>query len=110
MVKRKTAGSRFHRALKTIAVWCRLNRHLPIGAQYQALTRKLHGHFAYYGGVIGNLRCLMRFRYEVVRLWRKWLLRRSRRGRWPWARFNQLLRALVLPYPPVWVPPCVVKP
>jgi hypothetical protein len=47
VVKRQTAGSRFQRAIKRIAVWCRLNRHLPIGAQYQALVRKLQGHFAY---------------------------------------------------------------
>jgi hypothetical protein len=80
------------------------------GAQYQELSRKLPGHFAYYGGLIGNLRCLQRFRYEVVRLWRKWLSRRTRRGSWSWARLNQLLTVLVLPWPRGWVPPCVVKP
>jgi RNA-directed DNA polymerase len=110
VVKRKTAGSRFQRAVKRIAAWCRLNRHLPIGEQYQALARKLQGHFAYYGGVIGNIRCLHRFRYEVMRLWRKWLSRRHRRGQWPWARFNQLLKVLVLPWPRGWVSPCVVNP
>jgi group II intron reverse transcriptase/maturase len=50
VVKRQTAGRRFRRALMTIADWCRRNRHLPIGAQYQALGRKLHGHFQHYGG------------------------------------------------------------
>ncbi len=110
VVKRKTAGSRFQRALKKIAEWCRRNRHLPLGEQYQALSRKLQGHFAYYGGLIGNTRCLHRFRYEVLRLWRKWLSRRHRRGQWSWARFNQLLKVLVLPWPRGWVPPCVVKP
>jgi group II intron reverse transcriptase/maturase len=110
LVKRKTADSRFHRALKVIADWCRLNRHLPIGKQYQALCRKLRGHFAYYGGLIGNLCCQQRFRYEVVRLWRKWLARRRRRGPFPWARLNQLLRVLVLPWPRGWVSPCVVNP
>ena len=88
MVKRKTAGSRFHRAIKKIAEWCRLNRHLPIREQYQTLSQKLRGHYAYYGGVIGNLRCLQRFRYEVMRLWRKWLSRRKRRGQLAWERFN----------------------
>jgi RNA-directed DNA polymerase len=110
VVKRKTAGSRFHRAIKRIAEWCRLNRHLPILEQYQALTRKLQGHYTYYGGLIGNIRCLQRFRYEVMRLWRKWLSRRRRRGQWPWTRFNQLLKVLVLPWARAWVPPCVVKP
>src|SRR5262249_38450269 len=78
--------------------------------QYQALARKLQGHFAYYGGVIGNTRCLHRFRHEVMRLWRKWLSRRKRCGQWTWARFNQLLRKLVLPWPRAGVPPCVVNP
>jgi RNA-directed DNA polymerase len=110
VVKRKTAGSRFQRALKTIAVWCRLNRHLSLVEQHRALARKLQGHFAYYGGLIGNLRCLQRFRYEVMRLWRKWLSRRHRRGQWSWARLNQLLKVLVLPWPRGWVQPCVVNP
>jgi group II intron reverse transcriptase/maturase len=110
VVKRKTAGSRFHRAVRTIATWCRLNRHLPIGEQYQALCRKLRGHFLYYGGVIGNRRCLQRFRYEVMRLWRKWLARRKRRGQYGWDRLNRLLKVLPLPWPACWVPPCVVNP
>ena len=110
MVKRKTAGSRFRRAVKKIADWCRKNRHLPIAEQYQALKQKLQGHYTYYGGLIGNTRCLNNFRYEVMRLWRKWLSRRHRRGQWSWARFDELLKVLVLPWPRGWVPPCVVNP
>jgi RNA-directed DNA polymerase len=110
VVKRKTAGSRFHRALQRIAEWCRRNRHLPISEQYRVLSQKLRGHFVYYGGLIGNNRCLQRFRYQVMRLWHKWLGRRHRRGRWPWERFNRLLKVLVLPWPRTWVPPRVVKP
>jgi RNA-directed DNA polymerase len=109
VVKRKTAGSRFHRAVTRIAEWCRLNRHRPIGDQHQTLGQKLHGHFAYYG-VIGNLPCLQRFRYEVLRAWRKWLSRRRRRGTWPWARFNELLRRVPLPWPRAAPSPCVANP
>ncbi len=110
VVKRKTAGSRFHRAVKAVAQWCRLNRHLPIREQHQALSQKLRGHFAYYGGVIGNLRCQQRFRYEVLRLWRKWLARRRRRGQFNWARLNALLKVLRLPWPSGWVVPCAASP
>jgi hypothetical protein len=110
VVKRKTAGSRFHRAVTTIAAWCWLNRHLPIREQYEALCPKLRGHFASYGGVIGNIRCLQRFRYEVVRLWRKWLARRKRCGQFDWARLNGLLKVCRLPWPSAWVPPCAAKP
>jgi group II intron reverse transcriptase/maturase len=110
VVKRKTADSRFHRAVKTIDQWCRLNRHLPIGEQHRVLGQKLRGHFAYYGGLIGNLRCLQRFRHEVVRVWQKWLSRRRRHWTWPWARLNAFLRQVPLPWPASWVPPCVVNP
>src|ERR1700730_6698612 len=71
VVKRQTAGSRFQRAVRKIADWCRLNRHLPVGEQHQVLGQKLRGHYAYYGSVIGNLCWLQRFRYEVVRVWRQ---------------------------------------
>jgi group II intron reverse transcriptase/maturase len=109
VVKRKTAGSRLHRAIKKIGAWCRQNRHLPIADQYQSLCQKLRGHFAYYG-VIGNLVCLQRFRYEVVRLWRKWLSRRKRRGQFTWSRLNGLLRALPLPWPRAPASPCAANP
>jgi len=110
VVKRKTAGSRFRRALKRIAEWCRLNRHLPVAEQYQTLSQKLRGHYAYYGGLIGNVRCLQCFRYEVMRLWRTWLSRRRRRGRWSWARFDRLLKRFKLPWPRAWVSPCAASP
>jgi hypothetical protein len=68
--------------------------------------KMLQGHFPYYGGVIGNVRCRKRFRYEVVRLWRKWFGRRRRGGQWTWDRLNRLLGVLVLPWPRGWVAPC----
>jgi hypothetical protein len=109
VVKRRTAGSRFRRAIRKIAEWCRRNRHLPIREQHGALAQKLRGHFLYYG-VIGNRDCLSRFRYEVTRLWRKWLSRRHRRGQWSWERLNGLLRRFVLPWPAARGHPCVANP
>jgi RNA-directed DNA polymerase len=110
VVKRKTAGSRFRRAIGTIAAWCRLHRHLSVGEQYQALGRKLRGHFQYYGGLVGNGRSLWCFRMRVQEIWRKWLSRRGGARGMPWARFNEVLKRLVLPVPPAWVSPCVVNP
>jgi RNA-directed DNA polymerase len=109
VVKRKTADSRLRRAIKRIAEWCRLNRHLPVREQYQTLTRKLQGHYLYYG-VIGNLSCLQRFYYAVVCLWRKWLSRRKRRGQTAWSRFLGLLRIFVLPWPGMRVSPHAASP
>lgn len=96
VVKHKTASVRLRQALGRVAAWCRARRHEPIAEQQQALSRKLHGHYAYYG-LSGNARALGRFHYGVNCLWRKWLDRRSQRARMPWVRFNRLLEQYPLP-------------
>ena len=96
VVKRQTAASRLTRALRTIARWCRFNRHRPIAEQHQTLCQKLRGHFAYYG-ITSNAEALGRFRREVVRTWHKWLSRRRRAGTIPWPCFNRLLERYPLP-------------
>ena len=97
-VKRTTAGGRLRRSLGAVAQWCREHRHLPIKEQWAALTRKLRGHFAYYG-ILGNIASLGRFRYHVTRAWHKWLSRRSTKARIPWERFGELERRYPLPPP-----------
>jgi group II intron reverse transcriptase/maturase len=102
VVKRRTAGSRFRRALWSIAQWCRLNRHRSVREQWEELGRKLRGHFGYYG-IVGNTEMLQRFRDGVVLLWRKWLSRRRRRWLIPWDQFNRLLARYPLPpVPSAW--------
>jgi RNA-directed DNA polymerase len=101
---RPTASSRLSRALRSIAQWCRLNRHRPIGEQQHTLGQKLRGHFAYYG-ITGNRPALSWVRYEVVRCWRKWLHRRNRERSLDWDLFNRLLERY--PLPPARVVPSV---
>jgi group II intron reverse transcriptase/maturase len=96
VVQRKTARNRFSRAVRQIGDWCRQHRHLPVAVQQQTLGRKLRGHDAYYG-ITGNGRALARFRHEVRRRWRKWLNRRSRAARLPWAAFARLAQRYPLP-------------
>jgi RNA-directed DNA polymerase len=95
-VKRKTASSRFTRAVRSIAHWCRNNRHRPLSEQHVKLRQKLHGHYAYYG-ITGNSIALSRFREEVRRVWRKWLGRRKRKNRPPWSWFVRLQERYHLP-------------
>lgn len=76
VVKRKTAQSRFSRALRCIAQWCREHRHEPIRQQQAALTQKLRGHYGYYG-IAGNSRMLASFHHWVHAVWKKWLGRRN---------------------------------
>ena len=97
VIKRKTASSRLSRALHAISQWCRLHRHCPLAEQQATLSRKLRGHFQYYG-ITGNSSSLNDFAQEVTRLWYKWLSRRHR-DRPTWAWFNQLLKRFPLPKP-----------
>jgi len=98
VVKRKTASSRFGRAVRSIAQWCRNNRHRPVSEQHIKLRQKLNGHYAYYG-ITGNYAALKRFHHEVERRWHKWLNRRNRQRELLWSQFNAMLRRLPLPNP-----------
>ena len=93
---RKTAASRFTRAVRTIAQWCRAHRHDPIKEQHAVLCQKLRGHAGYYG-ITGNSPALARFHHEVLKVWRKWLIRRRRAWRAPWGWFRQLLKRYPVP-------------
>ena len=92
----RTRGARLRRAINAAADWCRRHRHLSVEEQHQALSRKLIGHYNYFG-VNGNSRALQNLRYAVTRAWRKWLDRRSQRARMTWKRFKEVLEAYPLP-------------
>ena len=98
----KTRSKGLRRFNRTVSEWCRRHRHLPVKAQHAALTRRLVGHFNYFG-VNGNIRSLARVVHATKRVWFKWLRRRSQRTRLTWERFNQLLERIPLPQPRVAV-------
>jgi hypothetical protein len=98
VVKRKTEKARLKRAIRTIYLWCKRHRHLPIDRQHWTLCQKVRGHDAYYG-LTGNNRSLELFRHGVNRAWKKWLCRRSRAQPKAWAWFSRVLAAYPLPYP-----------
>jgi RNA-directed DNA polymerase len=100
VVKQRTAASRLRRAVRSIAQWCRANRHLPVAEQHRVLSQKVRGHFAYYG-ITGNSTSLSRFRTAVVNCWRKWLSRRNRQRSATWDVFHRLQERY--PLPPVRV-------
>ncbi len=68
--------------------------------QQRYLSAVLLGHFSYYG-LTGNGRALGMFRYQLVRIWRYWLRRRSQRKCLNWAKFALLLKRFPLPQPKV---------
>ena len=96
----KTRKARLSRAVKAVWEWCRDNRHLPIPEQHKALTRRIRGHFNYFG-VNDNQQRLKQLLSKVERAWFRWLRRRSHRSRLTWQRFNSLLKDY--PLPPVRV-------
>jgi group II intron reverse transcriptase/maturase len=96
VIKRQTASNRFGRAVTKIAAWCRKFRHWPVIMQHGRLSQMLRGHDAYFG-ITGNFSMLQKLRFEVGRVWRKWLARRRRAGRLPWDHFNRLLERYPLP-------------
>jgi hypothetical protein len=98
VVKRRTASSRFSRALKRAGEWFRRARHRPVAWQHEQLVRKLRGYDNYYG-IVGNMAALHRFRYYLRRLWRKWLDRRSHKAGMNWVRFARLEARYPLPSP-----------
>lgn len=98
----KTRRARLARAIKAVHTWCREHRHLPVGQQHAALSRRVQGHLNYFG-VNGNMASLTRFARQVTRSWFKWLNRRSQRARLNWDRFEDLLRDFPLPQPRIVV-------
>ncbi len=98
----KTRRASLRRAIQSVAEWCRRHRHLPVQAQHAALTRRLVGHFNYFG-VNGNHRHLVRLVRITTRVWYKWLRRRGQRRPLSWQRFRGLLERYPLPEPRIVV-------
>jgi group II intron reverse transcriptase/maturase len=103
VVKQKTAAGRFSRTMRSINVWCRLNRHSPIADQQQTLNAKLRGHYGYYG-ITGNIEALSRLQYAMVYRWWKWLSRRSYAGRLSWKEMAAILKRFPLARPRIMRP------
>jgi group II intron reverse transcriptase/maturase len=105
----KTRKARIQRTLVSLGDWCRRHRHLPLKDQHAALSRRLRGHFQYFG-INGNARSLGQVQFFAERVWLKWLQRRSQRGkRLTWEKFRAYLKAHPLPPPRIavrlWVTP-----
>ena len=98
----KTRSASLRRIIQSVYDWCRRYRHLSVKAQHAVLTRRIQGHFNYFG-VSGNFRSLLLVVEQARRSWYKWLCRRSQRKRLTWERFADLLRDFPLPRPRITV-------
>ena len=98
----KTRRASLRRAIQSVTDGGHRHRHLPVKLQHAALTRRLRGHFNYFG-VSGNFRSLLLLANAAKRAWYQWLCRRSQRARLTWERFADLLEQHPLPRPRITV-------
>jgi hypothetical protein len=94
----RTSRKRLRASLTRATEWLKAQRHQPVRQLVEALNVRLRGHYNYYG-VIGNHRSLRAFLYQVSRLLKKWLGRRSQKSRMTWERFSALLKRFPLEGP-----------
>ena len=78
-------------------MWRRLNWSVPMMGRY--LGSVVRGHAQYYGVPL-NSRAINNFRYQVGRIWKWTLERRSQRTYITWARMQRLIKR--------WLPPALV--
>lgn len=97
-LKRRTARKKLQSSLKRFTAWCKGNRHLKQKARFAELNRKLRGYYNYYG-VIGNSASLNEFYHHALTILLKWLNRRSQRGSYTWAGYQELLARFAVERP-----------
>jgi hypothetical protein len=88
-LRRQTIRRRLRNKLKELRAEILTRRHLSIPEQGRWLASVVQGHYQYYA-VPGNFRALIAFRREVVRHWRRALMRRSQRSFITWERMRRL--------------------
>ncbi len=98
-VIRKTMRQRMLKKLKEVNLELRQRMHQPVDEQGRYVQALIRGHLNYYGVPL-NSRAIRAFRTLVVRLWKKWLSRRSQRGHVTWDRMQRYIDR--------WVPPAVI--
>lgn len=97
--KVRTNAKRARKKLKEIKEWCKTNRskgRLP--DLWQRLQMKLRGYIQYYG-ISNNGPTLRRFVYEAIRIFFKWMNRRSQKKSFTWEKFALFMEK----FPPVKV-------
>lgn len=101
VVHQRTAKERLAKAIGEISNYCKTNRHKPLPEQHQKLSKKLQGHYAYFG-ITGNHKSLRSLEHQTERIWRKWLSRRSRKSKIAWEAFQRVLNRYPLPKPQIY--------
>lgn len=99
-VLRKTAAGKMKAKLKEIKRTLRKRMHWPVPKVGAWLKSVLVGHYRYYG-VPNNWRMLSKFRWGILKMWYKTLLRRSQKRRINWKRMYRISKSW-LPTPRIF--------
>lgn len=99
----KTNGKKISQSLNTIKERLWKMMHLPIELQASYLNSVLRGHFNYFG-LAGNGRSLSTFRNHVIRIWRRYLSRRSQVGKVDWNTMENLVNKYKIQTPSIKIP------
>lgn len=99
-VKRRTDRKRLKRAYAEITEWCRKYRHRRIWKQQETIKQKLRGHYNYYG-IIGNYQAIEQFYKTTMRIWYKWLNRRSHRRSYTRKEFIEMTKRYEISKPKI---------
>lgn len=98
VIRRKTKRKKIRAFMRMIWLWCKENLHLYIWEQYKKLCEKLQGWYVYYG-VRGNYKSLEVVYEHTERAWKRWLSRRSHKGKVTWDTFELMREIMPLPKP-----------
>jgi len=101
-LQRRTMRKRIARKLGEVKVELRKRMHQKIPVVGRWLASVVRGHFQYYGVPL-NYRGIRTFHHEVVRLWRRTLMRRSHKAYITLERMDKL-SSLWLPKPKIHHP------
>ncbi len=101
--KVKTSSKKLRSKLKSMKMWIKRNRTMPVKELIKKINQKLRGHYQYYG-VTDNMRSVKSYLNAVTCLLYKWLNRRSQRKSYNVdGFFNGLLKTFPLLEPSIKV-------
>ena len=90
--KLKTSSKRRSIKEQVVKAWCRSKRHTgKMSKLWKDFSRKLEGHVRYYG-VSFNSEGVESFIYRAIRIFYKWMNRRSQKRSMNWSKFNEFMK------------------
>jgi hypothetical protein len=72
--------------MNKVTSWGKENRHQAIAWQVRYLNAMLQGHYNYYG-ISGNFKSVAAYYRHVVKVWHRYLSRRSQRAKLSWEKY-----------------------